>query len=56
MSRRNRERAAARRNDPLGFLYKPTTGATEAVDKILGSEDMILAAAALLEWRVEARG
>lgn len=35
-----------RQNDPLAFLYKPTTGATEAVDKILGSEDLILAAAA----------
>jgi hypothetical protein len=33
-------------NDPLGFLYKPTTGASEAVDKILGSEDLILATAA----------
>jgi hypothetical protein len=37
---------AERRKDPLGFLYNPTTGASEAVDKILGSEDLILAAAA----------
>lgn len=35
-----------RLNDSLAFLYKPTTGATEAVDKILGNEDLILAAAA----------
>ena len=32
--------------DPLSFLYKPTTGAVEAVDKILGNEDLILATAA----------
>ncbi len=38
--------AQERRKDPLGFLYNPTTGASEAVDKILGSEDLILAAAA----------
>jgi hypothetical protein len=38
--------AAERRKDPLGFLYNPTTGASEAVDKILGSEDLILATAA----------
>lgn len=38
--------AAERRKDPLGFLYNPTTGAAEAVDKILGSEDLILATAA----------
>lgn len=37
---------AERRKDPLGFLYNPTTGASEAVDKILGSEDLILATAA----------
>ena len=37
---------AERRNDPLGFLYDPTTGADAAVNKILGSEDLILAAAA----------
>lgn len=35
-----------RASDPLAFLYKPTTGATEAVDRILGSEDLILASAA----------
>lgn len=35
-----------RRKDPLGFLYDPTTGATEAVNKILGNEDLILASAA----------
>lgn len=34
-----------RREDPLGFLYDTTTGASEAVDKILKSEDLILAAA-----------
>ena len=38
--------AADRRKDPLGFLYNPTTGASEAVDKILNSEDLILASAA----------
>jgi hypothetical protein len=38
--------AAERRKDPLGFLYNPTTGASEAVDKILASEDLILASAA----------
>jgi len=38
--------AKLRQTDPLAFLYKPTTGATEAVDRILGSEDLILAAAA----------
>jgi hypothetical protein len=38
--------AAERRKDPLGFLYNPTTGASEAVEKILGSEDLILASAA----------
>jgi hypothetical protein len=36
---------AIRSNDPLAFLYKPTTGASEAVDHILGKEDLILAAA-----------
>ena len=35
-----------RRTDPLGFLYDPTTGAAEAVNKILGNEDLMLAAAA----------
>jgi hypothetical protein len=38
--------AVERRKDPLGFLYNPTTGASEAVEKILGSEDLILATAA----------
>lgn len=37
---------AERRQDPLGFLYDPTTGASEAATRILGSEDLILAAAA----------
>jgi hypothetical protein len=37
---------AERRKDPLNFLYDLNTGASEAVDKILGSEDLILAAAA----------
>jgi hypothetical protein len=37
---------AERRNDPMAFLYNPTTGATEAADKILGDEDLIFAAAA----------
>jgi hypothetical protein len=32
--------------DPLGFLHRPTMGAVEAADKILGSEDLILAASA----------
>jgi hypothetical protein len=34
------------KNDPLKFLYDPTTGATKAVEQILKSEDLILAAAA----------
>lgn len=34
------------RNDPLKFLYDPSTGAMAAVDKILGNEDLILASAA----------
>lgn len=38
--------AAERKNDPLGFLYEPSTGASEAVDTILKSEDLILATAA----------
>lgn len=38
--------ARDRKNDPLGFLYDPTTGAIEATNKILGDEDLILAAAA----------
>jgi hypothetical protein len=37
---------AQRQNDPLAFLYNPTTGAHEAVSKILGHEDLIIAAAA----------
>lgn len=37
---------AERKSDPLGFLYDPSTLATQAVDKILNSEDLILAAAA----------
>lgn len=36
----------ARANDPLGFLMKPSIGATEAVNRILAKEDTILAAAA----------
>jgi hypothetical protein len=36
---------AERRNDPLGFLYDKSTGASYAVDKILNDEDLILAAA-----------
>lgn len=34
-----------RSSDPLSFLYNSTTGASEAVDRILNSEDLILAAA-----------
>jgi len=44
-----RQRSAlqrTRRDDPLGHLYDPTVGATEAADRILGSEDLIFAAAA----------
>ena len=41
MSRMAQERKA----DKLGFLYDPSVGATEAVDKILGNEDLVLAAA-----------
>jgi len=40
------ELRAKRLAGPFGFLLKPTTGAAEAVDRILGSEDLILAAAA----------
>lgn len=36
---------SARRQDKLGFLYEPTMGAAKAVDRILGSEDLILASA-----------
>ena len=55
---RDQSREAAKlrsqqQRDPLGFLYKPTTGATEAVDKILGHEDLILAAASKI-WRAVA--
>ena len=32
-------------NSQLGFLYDPSIGASQAVDKILGSEDLIVAAA-----------
>jgi hypothetical protein len=39
-----RELANTRNTDPLGFIYKPTVGAAQAVDKILESEDLILAA------------
>lgn len=35
-----------KRQEPLGFLYDPTVGAMEAADRILGNEDLILAAAA----------
>jgi hypothetical protein len=41
-----REASTQRRNDPLGFLYNKSTGASYAVDKILGDEDLILASAA----------
>ncbi len=41
--RRNQQE---RKNDPLGFLYDPTTGAAEATNKILANEDLVLAAAA----------
>lgn len=40
-----REQSLQRRNDPLGFLYNQSTGASYAVDKILKDEDLILAAA-----------
>jgi len=40
------ELRAKRLAGPFGFLLKPTTGAAEAVDRILDSEDLILAAAA----------
>jgi acyl-coenzyme A thioesterase PaaI-like protein len=38
--------AQTRRNDPLRFLTDKSFGATRAVNKILGDEDLILAAAA----------
>ncbi len=34
-----------RNTSPLGFLYNPTVGASEAVDRILNNEDLVLAAA-----------
>lgn len=45
----NRELArlkATRNRSPLGFLYDETTGAAEAVNKIIGNEDLLIAAAA----------
>lgn len=36
---------AARNKEPLGFLYNETVGASQAVDRILRSEDLILATA-----------
>jgi hypothetical protein len=45
---RARQLSAARKErkaEPLGFLYDSNVGATEAVDRILRSEDLILAAA-----------
>jgi hypothetical protein len=39
---------AERQADPLGFLHDPTYGASEAVEKILGSEDLIITVAARL--------
>ena len=41
-----REASLSRKGDPLGFLYNKSTGASFAVDKILGDEDLILASAA----------
>jgi hypothetical protein len=41
-----RQLAQGRRADPLGFIYDRTVGAAEAVNRILGSEDLILAAGA----------
>ena len=41
-----RETSNQRKGDPLGFLYNKSTGASYAVDKILGDEDLILASAA----------
>lgn len=41
--KRQLNNARSRRDDPLGFLYNPTVGASEAVNKILSSEDLILA-------------
>lgn len=41
-----RQLSQGRRSDALGFIYDPTVGAAQAVDRILGSEDLILAAGA----------
>lgn len=41
-----RQMSVGRKTDPLGFIYDPTVGAAKAVDHILGSEDLILAAGA----------
>jgi hypothetical protein len=41
-----RQLAQTRKTDPLGFIYNPTVGADQAVNKILDSEDLILAAGA----------
>ena len=41
VARMKRERQA----DPLGFLYNPTVGANEAVERILNNEDLIIASA-----------
>ena len=38
--------AQQRRTDPLGFIYDPTVGTNEAVNKILDKEDLMFAAAA----------
>lgn len=40
-----RQTQAARKGEPLGFLYNETVGASQAVDRILKSEDLILATA-----------
>lgn len=40
-----RQSQAARKSEPLGFLYNETMGAAQAVDRILKSEDLILATA-----------
>ena len=39
-----RQAQGQRRSEPLGFLYKPSMGAEEAVEKILAKPDTILAA------------
>jgi len=41
-----RQMAQGRKADPLGFIYEPTVGAAQAVDRILNSEYLILAAGA----------